>query len=901
MSVDLGHEFFKVALMRQGVPLEIVLNTHSKRKTTTAVSFFESVRTFGDDALAHHGKAPTKVPMFFHSTLGKNYTSEDTMAGGKWWSDFGLGDQFYNYVLGYDLERGSPTFMIGDNEAHLEEALANIFFFAKQMADDSGEGKVINVKDLVVTVPTDATLRQRQAVAAAAEIAGLRLLTLVHETSAFAVHRALDFSVAEGAVEHALYYNMGARKVEVSVMRLEARNAGMVKGKTAPVVSVVGSALDYRVGGHLMDLKIAEVMLKRFQEKHPKLADGVAQNNRALRKLLSQAQKCKATLSANKQAPFIVESLFEDTDFQASLTREDFEGMCEEMFAVLTEPIEKALKAANVTLHDIKHFEVVGGAWRVPKVQQLLTSYLEEGRSGEKLPLGQHLNGEEAGALGAALVAANSSSSFRIKKIFFSDISQHEYSVQIAALSGAFEKNVTVLYPVGAPLGSKKKPSFECSEDFSVKLMEDGVLLAEYEVTGLKELVDGKWKEYNMTGPPKVSLTIPLEHSGLIDIKSPTVTVEEAYWVNVTKEKPKNATNSSAANATSKANSTEKSSEDEDEESSSEGDNTTNASEGSEEPEVIQKLKKKKHEKKLKVVRKDFMPRPLSDAQIADLKQKLQKVAAHEQEVQAAAGIKNELEAAIYGARDKMDHDDFIQVSTEEQREELSKLASELEDWMFEPGSTKSEYEAKLASLQNLLKPIEERMIELEHRSGFDETVMASVKDLKAGCAEIEKDMPWVNTTKTAALLLKVEEFGEWWTKKIASQASLPLSEAPAYTVKEVQDKLAKLHKDLDKLKKTKKPKETPKPKAKDSKASKDSKSGKASKDKGEEASTPPPQEEKLPETIEATEAELTALRQKKADAVEQEDFDTAQSLKGRESALSKHLEKLKGQEKTEL
>ncbi|CAE7936523.1 DNAJ1 [Symbiodinium sp. KB8] len=42
MSVDLGHEFFKVALMRQGVPLEIVLNSHSKRKTSTAVSYFEA-------------------------------------------------------------------------------------------------------------------------------------------------------------------------------------------------------------------------------------------------------------------------------------------------------------------------------------------------------------------------------------------------------------------------------------------------------------------------------------------------------------------------------------------------------------------------------------------------------------------------------------------------------------------------------------------------------------------------------------------------------------------------------------------------------------------------------------------------------------------------------------------
>merc|ERR1719498_1956046 len=92
MSVDLGHEFFKVALMRQGAPLEIVLNTHSARKTPTATSFFESIRAFGSDALNHAAKAPAKVPMYFHTMLGHNFTSEDDVKqGGEWWKQFGLG------------------------------------------------------------------------------------------------------------------------------------------------------------------------------------------------------------------------------------------------------------------------------------------------------------------------------------------------------------------------------------------------------------------------------------------------------------------------------------------------------------------------------------------------------------------------------------------------------------------------------------------------------------------------------------------------------------------------------------------------------------------------------------------------------------------------------------------
>ncbi|CAJ1454974.1 unnamed protein product [Effrenium voratum] len=548
MSVDLGHEFFKVALMKQGAPLEIVLNAHSKRKTTTAVSYLEAARVFGDDAMAHISKAPTKVPTFFHSLLGQNFTAEELHSGGTWWQKFGLSESFYRFELGYDEERGAPTFKLGDVEVQGEEVLASIFSFAKQMAQDSADGKP--VRELVVTVPSDATLRQRQAIVSAGEVAGCRVLTLVHETSAYAVHRAVDVTPDKGASDIHLFYNLGSRKAEVSVVRFESRNAGMVAGKMAPVLTVLASAVDDKIGGHLMDLRIAEAMLKKFQEKHPKMADGVAKNPRALRKILAQAQKTKSVLSSNKVAPFIVESLYEDTDFQTTMKREDFEAMCQDMFETLTRPIENALKMANITLADVNFVEVVGGAWRVPKVQQLLSDYLKS--SDKALPLGQHLNGEEAGAMGAALVAANSSSSFRVKKIFFSDITAHEYAVQVTALDGSWEKNLTVLYPVNSPLGGKKKLSFTLEEDFRVKVFEDGVLLSEYTCTGLKDLLEGKWKEYNTTGPPKISVSVPLETSGILEVKQPMATIEELYWVNVTKEKPKpNVTKANASeNAT---------------------------------------------------------------------------------------------------------------------------------------------------------------------------------------------------------------------------------------------------------------------------------------------------------------------------------------------------------------
>jgi hypoxia up-regulated 1 len=916
MSVDLGHEFFKVGLMRQGQPLEIVLNSHSKRKSTTAVSYFEQIRTFGDDALAHQGKAPAKTPMFFHSLLGQNFSADAIAAGGAWWDQFGLGDKFYSYKLEYDVERGVPAFRISDeNLTSGEEVLAGILSFAKGMAEESADGKP--VKDTVITIPSEATLRQRQAVVAAAEIAGLRVLTLVHETSSFSVQRAVDYTPEKGASEIMLFYNLGSRKTEVSVVKFESRSAGMVAGKMAPVVTVLGSAVDYSIGGHLMDLKIANAMLAQFKEKKPALA-GIDNSPRALRKLLSQAQKTKAILSSNKVAPFIVESLFEDTDFQATIKREDFEEMCKDMFDRLTVPLEKALKIANATLADIHGVEVVGGAWRVPKVQSILSEFFAKEK---QLPLGQHLNGEEAGALGAALVAANSSSSFRVKKIFFSDITAHEYAVQVVSLTGEWERNVTVLYPVGAPLGGKKKLTFSLEDDFAIKIFEDGVLVTEYTVTGLKDVLQGKWKEYNMTGLPKISATVPLENSGIIEVKVPTATVEESYWVNVTKPKVKNATdaaNASSANATgeeapkeeakdeaakedtpkeeakeeegSKEEAKEAAKDDaaKAEESAGDAANETNAT-VEEEVEIVQKLKKKKHDKKLTLTRVDYLPKPLTDAQIKDLRAAMETVKAAEQEVLAVAGMKNELEAAIYGSRDRLEREDIVKVSTEEQREAVTKLCTEYEDWMYESGATKSDYETRLAALQGLLGPMDERAMEMESRADLPEMIEEDIKGMKKDKDTIEKEMPWVNASKTEKAAQQLEEFEEWWKKKQESQAGLPLHEAPAYTKKEVQDKVAKLQKEFDKLKKIKKPKEPKKPKAAKNATS------------DENATAPEPEkEEKLPETLEEAEKELASIRDKKANAVENEDFDAAHSLKQRESTLVKHVETLKAA-KTEL
>jgi hypoxia up-regulated 1 len=466
-------------------------------------------------------------------------------------------------------------------------------------------------------------------------------------------------------------------------------------------------------------------------------------------------------------------------------------------------------------------------------------------------------------------------------------------------LTGEWEKNVTTLYPVGGPLGGKKKLSFTMEEDFAIKLFEDGVLLSEYVLTGLAEKLSGAWKEYNTTGPPKVVVNVNLEGSGLIEVKNPIATIEELYWVNVTREKKKDSNASNDSNGTDETSdinldsSSEADANASSDESANKSDsaNSTNKTSNASaiEYEVIQKQKKKKHEKKLTVKRMDYKPVPLSEEGIAEARKELDAVAKEEEEVLAAVGMKNELEAAIYGSRDKMELGEILKVSTEEQREEVVKLCTEYEEWMYEGSTSKTDFETRLNKLKDLLGPMEERALELEARPDVDDNVKEVVAKMHKFHDDLQKNKTWVNETKLEATLKKLTDFEEWWTKKQESQKGLPLHEAPAYTKAEVQESIKKLQKDWDKSMKaaTKKPKE-------DKKTAKGSNATNASSGSSKEST----KEEALPSDAKAVEAELKAVREKKAQAVEDEDFDKANELKQRETKLKAHLATL---EKSEL
>ena len=49
MGIDFGTDWYKVALVKPGIPLELILNKESQRKTDALVTIRDGVRYFGSE------------------------------------------------------------------------------------------------------------------------------------------------------------------------------------------------------------------------------------------------------------------------------------------------------------------------------------------------------------------------------------------------------------------------------------------------------------------------------------------------------------------------------------------------------------------------------------------------------------------------------------------------------------------------------------------------------------------------------------------------------------------------------------------------------------------------------------------------------------------------------------
>jgi hypoxia up-regulated 1 len=151
----------------------------------------------------------------------------------------------------------------------------------------------------------------------------------------------------------------------------------------------------------------------------------VRTNEKAMKRLFKEAVKVKDILSANKVADVKVPELLDYVTLRTVLERSDFEQNSKHLLDRISRPVEDALSIAGLSLSEIDQVEILGGGLRIPRVHELIKT------ATNKHELMVHLNGDEAMCFGAAFIAANSSSSFKVRKVYLTQHPQFGYRIEI--------------------------------------------------------------------------------------------------------------------------------------------------------------------------------------------------------------------------------------------------------------------------------------------------------------------------------------------------------------------------------------------------------------------------------------------------------------------------------------
>lgn len=821
MSVDLGTEWMKVAIVSPGVPMEIALNHESQRKTPVIVAFRDSERYLGESAATVGVRYPNKAFSYFLELLGKKTNSPIVQLFKK---------NFPHYNITTHDERETVILHHPDGMAFLPEELTAMILKHAQEIATAAAGQ--QVKDAVITVPPYFNQAERRAVLQAAELAGIKVLQILNSNTAVAlnygVFRRKDFNETPNNI---LFFDMGAGNTVATIASYQ-----MVKTKDKgyseinPVVTIKGVGFDRTLGGLAMQLKLQNYLAESFN-KQKKTSQNVFHNSRAMAKLLKEAGRLQKVLSANTDHIAQIEGLLNDVDFKLPITRGEFEDICSSLFERVQNPVKMALESSGMIMDEIDQVILAGAATRTPKVQQKLLEIVN------KPELGKNINTDEAAALGAAYQAAHLSKGFKVKTFIIKDANlypiQVDFQRDVESEDGTSKTKLVkrILFSKNNPFPQKKIMTFNRhTKDFSFNISYadiDFLPQLEYQAIGslnlsvvnLVGVQDAMSKHIGEDCESKgVKVHFHLDENGILKIDHAESIFEKKTEDENYEEATVESTLSKLGNTIGKLFSTDNNNENKVEnkvESSEENQNISNdTSENGNNKNNSENIKNdtekgdKKGPKIITIKENVIVTHVLADhydmgeEEILQSLSKLKKIDDQEREKLALAKAKNALESFILETKNKLYTEEYEKASTKEEMDKILTKLSEEGDWLeYESEEAKTEiFKEKLSDLKLLTKELFKRVQEHKDRpeaiNALNDMINISTLFLK-NAQKVPKEDQIFTEVEINTLEKLINETEQWKNHSMKEQENTPFNENPKLTIKSIAEKIAALDREV--------------------------------------------------------------------------------------------------------
>ena len=372
-----------------------------------------------------------------------------------------------------------------------QEISAKILMKIKKDAEEFfGE----EVTEAVITVPAYFNDSQRKATQEAGKIAGLNVLRIVNEPTAAALAYGLD----KKGEEKILVYDLGGGTFDVTVLE--------IGDGTFQVLATDGNAF---LGGDDFDNRIVNWLIDEFKAE---TGIDLSQDKMALQRLKDAAETAKKELSTKDETeinlPFITADATGPKHLVKKLSRAKFEAMINDLLQETLKHIDTALDDAGLSKNEIDEIVMVGGSTRIPKVQELVSTYF----NGKKL--NKSVNPDEVVALGAAIQAGVLKGD--VKDVLLLDVTP--LSLGIETLGGVMTK----IIEKGTTIPVKKSQIFSTAEDNQTavtihvlqgeaELAKDNKSLGMFNLEGIAPAP---------RGVPQIEVTFDIDANGVLNVSA---------------------------------------------------------------------------------------------------------------------------------------------------------------------------------------------------------------------------------------------------------------------------------------------------------------------------------------------------------------------------------------------